>query len=77
MATTKKGDKVVMLVLIKNRIAFFAEAGKPGSTTVSLSAGTILSAASDELGGNIYINSTDSQGQAVLVPLAEGEWRKV
>lgn len=75
MTTAKQGDKVVTLCAITNRIAFYAQKGKPGSTTVSIPAGTGLVAACDELGGNIYVNSSDSQGQAVLVPLAEGEWK--
>ncbi|MDR3457799.1 MAG: hypothetical protein P4N60_10170 [Verrucomicrobiae bacterium] len=70
----KQGDNVTLLKAIKDRIAFYAQRGVPGSTTISIAAGTVLVAACDEFGGNIYVSAADPQGKPLLVPLAEGEW---
>lgn len=75
MPTTHAGDEIITLLNIVDRIAFYAQQGKPGSTTVSIDAGTVLVAATDELGGNIFVNNLDPVGEPVLVPLAEGEWK--
>ena len=74
MARTNKGDVVENTVPIHDRDAFFKEEGKPGKTTVSFDAGEQHRAATDELGGNIWVDA-QVQNDDVVVPLGEGEWR--
>ena len=74
---TKKGDKVKTLKAIIHRIAFYKKGGKPGTTKVSIKKDVVLVAATDELGGNIWVDYKSKEGDPVLVPLAEGEWAPV
>ena len=71
----KQGDTIVTLREIVDRIAFYAENGKPGTSLVSFNAGERLVAATDELGGNVFVEAKDAAGDDVLVPLAQGEWQ--
>ncbi len=72
----KQGDSVVTLQTIRNRTAFFKRQGHEGRTTVSIAKGTRLKAAANELGGNIFVDYRTPGGDAVVVPLAEGEWQR-
>ena len=77
MARAKKGDTVETLKPIIHRVAFYTREGKPGRTKVSFSKGERLKAATDSLGGNIYVHATTGEGDPVVVPPAEDEWKKV
>ncbi|MCX6929431.1 MAG: hypothetical protein NT154_40385 [Verrucomicrobia bacterium] len=75
MPNAKKNDTVVTVCDVLNRMAFYAKKGKPGTSIVSFKSGDQLKAATDELGGNIFVKAEDSAGERVLAALAEGEWR--
>jgi len=68
------GDNVEIIKRVVNRVAFYADAGTPGTTTITLEAGSVLPAAADEIGGNVTV-LTNAGGKRLLVPLAEGEFR--
>jgi hypothetical protein len=68
----KKGDQVRLSVSLCLRDAFRVKGS--GSGHIDLDAGRTFVAATDELGGNIFIQTTDLDGHDVVVPVAEGEW---
>ena len=72
---TKQGDLVEVTVPVENREAFYRSGGKEGTTRINLNEGQRVRSATDELGGNIFAETTTSSGDEVLVPLGEGEWR--
>lgn len=79
MVRVYQGDSVRNTVAIKKRDAFFSRKGLSGKTRIDIPANTILEAATNELGGNIYVRAfvpagAPKEGEGVLVPLAEGEW---
>lgn len=76
-ARAKKGDTVETLKPIRHRIAFYKKGGKEGTTKVSMKTGAQYKAATDSLGGNIWVDTRSKQGDEVLVPLAGGEWARV
>jgi hypothetical protein len=74
----RSGDQVKVLVQIQNRKAIYTDGS--GETTVNLNPGKVLTAATDEVGGNIpQAETEDPKGTQVqvLVSLWEGEWEKV
>jgi hypothetical protein len=70
---THAGDRVKLTMNVNDRQCFFAQTGKPGGPVLSFPAGSLFTAATDELGGNIFAKAT-SGADAVLVPFGEGEW---
>ena len=59
----KQGDKIKVLKKLERN-------------GVKLALGTILNAATDELGGNIFVRCGAAVGPDILIPLAHGEWEK-
>ena len=71
---TTQGDPIKTIVVIHARQCFWAGSGKPGGPILSFPANQAMTAATDELGGNLFGSTTDAEGVAIVVPLGEGEW---
>lgn len=69
------GDNVRILCEI-TRDAYYKANGKTGTIAITLQIGDILVAATDEIGGNLFVETIASDGYSVLVPLGEGEWQR-
>jgi hypothetical protein len=70
----KTGQRVKLLTRVVARDAFFKDDTKPGKTAVTLERGTAVTAAIDEIGGNVVVETTTPEGDGVYVTLAQGEF---
>jgi hypothetical protein len=70
----KKGEIVRTIKNIVGREAFYKGSDKPGSTTINVNAGKELVAVTDELGGNVFVEAKNADGEWVYFALAQGEW---
>jgi hypothetical protein len=68
-----RGSQIRITQGVQRRIAFFADPGHPGSTEVSIDLGMVLTAATDEINGNVFVRF-QSGVDRLVVPLHEGEW---
>ncbi len=72
-----KGDTVETTMDVVNRNAPYAKGGKQGETTIDVPQGTPLTAATNELGGNIVVQAKTPEGDRVCPTLKEGEWKLI
>ncbi len=74
---TMKGDAVEATMDVTNRNAPYARGVKRGETTIDVPEGTRLTAATNELGGNIVVHAKTPEGDRVCPTLKEGEWKLI
>jgi len=76
MPSAEQGELIKLTKAVSQRVAFFGDQNSPGETTISLLVGTQLRAATLSFNGSVFAHCTSSSGQALVVPLHEGEWVK-
>lgn len=69
-----KGTRIRVVKPVLRRPSGYKQIGRPERVLISLPAGFVTTAATLSVGGNVFADATDSNGDAVLVPLREREW---